>query len=87
MSLLDVAPHLYDARDPQLMLLSGATDEGGGHDWIYPLSSLGLLTQSQALGGLIRRLVAAAVLLALVWAAWPLRQQHGRRAGHVLDEG
>ena len=87
MSLLDVAPHLYDARDPQPMLLSGATGEDSGHDWVHLLSSLGLLTQSQALGGLIRRLGAAAVLLELVWAAWLLNQQHGRRAGHVLDEG
>jgi hypothetical protein len=85
-SLLDVAPYVYDARDPQLVLLSGHTGEAGGHDWIYLLSTLGLLARSQALGGLVRMLGAAVILVALGWAAWLLKQQHGRQAGHVLRE-
>lgn len=31
-SLLDVAPYMYDALHPQLMLISGMTGEEGGHD-------------------------------------------------------
>lgn len=85
-SLLDVAPYVYDARQPQLMLLSGATGEAGGHDWIYLLSSLGLLHRSQGLGQFIHLLGAAVVLLSLAWAAWVLRLQRARLAGDVLTE-
>jgi hypothetical protein len=85
-SLLDVAPYVYDARQPQLMLLSGATGEAGGHDWIYLLSSIGLLQRSQGLGQFIHLLGAAVVLVALGWAAWVLRLQRGQLAGDVLTE-
>lgn len=40
-SVLDIAPYMYDALHPQLMLLSGQVGEAGGHDWIYLFSSLG----------------------------------------------
>jgi hypothetical protein len=85
-SLLDVAPYVYDALDPQLMLLSGATGEAGGHDWIYLLSSMGWLQHAQRLGGLLRVLGAATVLLALAWAGWMLTLQRARAAGDMLDE-
>jgi heme A synthase len=68
------------------MLLSGATGEAGGHDWIYLLSSLGLLQRSQGLGQFIHLLGAVVVLVALGWAAWILRLQRGRLAGDVLTE-
>jgi hypothetical protein len=85
-SLLDLAPYVYDARQPQLMLLSGATGEAGGHDWIYLLSSLGLLQRSQGLGQFIHLLGAVTVFTALTWAVWVLRLQHARLAGDVLTE-
>jgi hypothetical protein len=85
-SLLDVAPYMYDALQPQLMLLSGTTGEAGGHDWIYLFSSTGLLDQAQRIGSLTRLLGALTVLLALAWAAWVLRLQHRQRAGDVLHE-
>jgi hypothetical protein len=71
-SLLDVAPYMYDALHPQLMLLSGHTGEDGGHDWIELFGTLGLLARSQAIGGATRTLGALTVLLALGWAAWVL---------------
>src|SRR5450755_2127444 len=46
-SLLDVAPYMYDALHPQLMLLSGTTGEASGHDWIYLFSSMGVLNRAQ----------------------------------------
>jgi len=52
-SLLDIAPYMYDALDPQLMLLSGTTGEEGGHDWIYLFTSVGLLGKAQIIGGLV----------------------------------
>jgi len=80
-SLLDVAPYMYDALQPQLMLLSGTTGEDGGHDWIHLLSSLGLLPRAQALGTTTHRLGAGVLLLSLGWAAWLLQLQRERVAG------
>jgi hypothetical protein len=85
-SLMDVAPYMYDALHPQLMLISGATGEAGGHDWIYLFTSLGGLDKSQLIGGLTHKLGALVVVLALGWAAWLLRQQHSRVDGHVRQE-
>lgn len=73
-SLLDIAPYMFDALQPQLMLLSGATGEAGGHDWIYLFSSLDLLPKAQLMGGLTHKLGALVVVLSLAWAAWLLRR-------------
>jgi hypothetical protein len=72
-SVLDVAPYMFDALRPQLMLLSGSTGEEGGHDWIYLFSSLGLLQSAQWIGAVVHKLGALIVLLALVWAGCVLR--------------
>lgn len=69
-SCLDVAPYMYDALHPQLMLLGGRTGEDGPHDWIYLLSSLGLLHRAQSLGTLTHHLGALIVVGSSVWAAW-----------------
>lgn len=74
-SLLDIAPYVYDALDPKLMLLSGMTGEEGGHDWVYLLSSLGLLQKAHGIGSLVHKLGALTMLMAL---GWGLR--------HVADE-
>ncbi len=86
-SLLDVAPYMFDALDPQLMLLSGNTGEAGGHDWIYLFNSLGLLPRAPLISALTQKLGAAVLLLALAWAAWLLVLQRRRiGAGEVLHE-
>lgn len=77
-SMLDIAPYMYDALHPQLMLLSGMTGAEGGHDWIYLFSSMGLLDKSQFIGGLMHKLAALTVWVALGWGAWVLRLQHRR---------
>jgi hypothetical protein len=77
-SLLDVAPYMFDALHPQLMLLSGTTGEEGGHDWIYLFSSMGLLNKAQLIGAITHKLGAFAVLLALGWAALVLKLRHAR---------
>jgi len=69
-SVLDVAPYIYDALHPQLMLLGGRTGEDGPHDWIYLLSSMGLLSRAQMLGALTHYLGALIVLGASIWSAW-----------------
>lgn len=69
-SVLDVAPYMYDALHPQLMLLGGRTGEDGPHDWIYLLSSIGLLSRAQMLGALTHNIGALIVLGASLWSAW-----------------
>ncbi len=75
-SLLDVAPYMYDALEPQLMLLSGHTGADGGHDWIYLLNSVGLLPRAHLIGNLTHKLGALVLLLSLGWAACSLRQEY-----------
>jgi hypothetical protein len=86
-SLLDVAPYLYDALEPQLMLLNGQTGEAGGHDWIYLLSSMGLLAKAQTLGLVVHKLGALVVIAALVWVAWVLKLQYAQIDADVIREG
>ena len=71
-SLLDVAPYMFDALQPQLMLLSGNTGEAGGHDWIEIFRTLGLLSRAQTIGSATHAIGAVTVLLALGWAGWLL---------------
>lgn len=85
-SLLDVAPYMYDALEPQLMLLFGSTGEAGGHDWIYLFTSMGLRPRAQALGSATHKLGALVLLLALAWAGWVLALQRGRITPAVLHE-
>ena len=79
-SVLDVAPYMYDALHPQLMLLSGTTGEEGGHDWIYLFGSLHLLPRSQGIGAATHALGTLIVLISLGWGAWVLKLQRGRLA-------
>ena len=85
-SLLDVAPYVYDALQPQLMLLSGTTGEEGGHDWIYLLETMGLLARAHRLGSFIHKLGSVVVLLSLGWAGYILWKQRDRLAADVLHE-
>jgi hypothetical protein len=75
-SLLDVAPYMFDAFDPQLMLLSGRTGEEGGHDWIYLFNSLELLPRAHLIGNLTHKLGALVILLALVWGVRSLQHSN-----------
>ncbi len=84
-SVLDVAPYVYDAKEPYLVLLGGHTGEEGGHDWIYLLSNLGLRDYSQTLGWLTHKLGAIMVLTAISWGGWLLWQQKSRLA-ETLEE-
>ncbi len=85
-SVMDVAPYMYDALDPQLMLLSGTTGEAGGHDWISLFNSVGWLGKSQFIGLLTHKVGALVVLLALGWGAWVLKRQWGNVDGDVVRE-
>ena len=79
-SLLDIAPYVYDALQPQLVLLGGHTGEEGGHDWMYLLGETGLLKRAHGLGWLVHKLGALVVLLSIYWGGWVLWQQKKRLA-------
>ena len=85
-SFLDLAPYVYDALHPQLMLLSGTTGEEGGHDWIYLLKAMGMLKKAQTIGWFVHKLGVATVLLSLAWGAFILWKQHKNLAGDLLFE-
>ncbi|MFY9329196.1 MAG: hypothetical protein WAO76_14465 [Georgfuchsia sp.] len=71
-SLIDLAPYIYDARQPQLILLGGHTGDDGPHDWIYLLGHFGKLQRSQIYGAWAHHLGFALMLLSLVAAFWAL---------------
>jgi hypothetical protein len=74
-SLIDLAPYIYDAVQPQLMLLSGTTGEDGFHDWIYLFDHLGGLRHSQGWGRFVRVLGIVTSFAALAWGGWGVWQQ------------
>ena len=78
MSFIDLAPYIYDALQPQLMLLGGHTGEDGPHDWIYLLDALGSLPHAQAWGRWVRNLGGALSLLAVAWGALILQRAFAR---------
>jgi hypothetical protein len=86
-SVLDVAPYMFDALEPQLMLLSGTTGEEGGHDWIYLFRSMNVLRRAQGIGLFTHAVGGCIVVLALAWAGWVLALQRGRIAeGGFIEE-
>jgi len=77
-SLLDLAPYIYDALQPQLILLGGHTGEDGPHDWIYLLGRLSQLQRAHGWGFVTHKLGAIALLAGLAWGAavlWRQRRQ------------
>jgi len=81
MSFIDLAPYIYDALQPQLMLLGGHTGEDGPHDWIYLFETLGGLQHAQAWGRFVRMVGALLALGALGWAGLVLRRAYRARSG------
>jgi hypothetical protein len=78
-SLMDLAPYIYDAKNPQLTLLGGHTGEDGPHDWIYLLGVFGKIEQAQRYGfvahklGVVLMLAAIAGGAVLLWRIWKAR--------------
>jgi hypothetical protein len=85
-AILDLAPYIWDAFDPKLMLLGGKTGaESDGHDWQNILGDLGLLKRAHLIGGIARQLGLAVMLLAYAWGAALLYRQFQRRAGAAIE--
>jgi len=87
-SLLDLAPYIYDSLHPQLILLGGHTGEDGPHDWIYLLSRMGQLDNAQKWGMVAHVLGGILMLAALVWAMailWRQFQKKDSLASAFID--
>jgi len=78
-AIMDVAPYVYDAFDPQFILLSGRTGNDGSHDFVDVLGDLGLLKRAQPIGYGVRAFGAGVLAVALAWGAYVLWLQYGRR--------
>jgi len=75
-SFMDIAPYIYDALNPKLMLLSGLTGaEDSGHDWINILSSLGMLRHAHVIAGITHAFAVLLMLLVQLWGALLLLRQ------------
>ena len=86
-SILDVAPYIWDAFDPKLMLLGGKTGaESDGHDWQNILGDLGLIKRAHLIAGIARMLGLLVMLIAYAWGAALLYLQFRRRDGGALEE-
>ena len=82
-SLVDLSAYVYDALDPQLMLLSGTTGADGPHDWIYLLTVLGQLRNAQHWGTFAHTCGGLLMLAALLWGAAVLWRQRGQLDSNV----
>lgn len=78
-SFLDLAPYVYDALNPQLIMLGGHTGEDGPHDWIYLLECFGQIQHAPAWGFVVHKLGALMVFTGVAWAAFMLWRQHAMR--------
>ncbi len=87
-STIDMAVYMYDAYDPKMMLLGGATGaESDGHDWQNLFGDMGLLRRARGIGLFFGFVGRATMALAIAWAArilWLQRAHLG--SGELADE-
>lgn len=75
-AVMDIAPYVYDAQEPQHILLTGRTGENGAHDFIDVLGDLGLLKKAQTVGYAVHHFGVAMLLASFCWAAVVLWRQY-----------
>jgi len=83
-SLVDLAPYIYDALNPQLTLIGGGTGADGPHDWIYLLAAVSQIGNAHHLGAFAHVCGGLLMLGALVLGAtvlWRQREQVGQAGG------
>lgn len=86
-SLVMMAVYMYDAFDPQIMLLDGRTGaESDGHDWQNIFGDLGLLPRARGIGIFFGWAGRAVMTGALVWGAWLLWLQRERLSASPFAE-
>jgi hypothetical protein len=75
-AVMDTAPYIYDAWQPQHVLLTGRTGDTGSHDFIDTLGDLGLLHKAQPIGRGVHAFGFLMMVTALAWGAWLVWQQY-----------
>jgi hypothetical protein len=86
-AIVDLAPYIWDAYDPKLMLLGGKTGaESDGHDWQNILGDLGLIRRAHLIAGIAHKLGLAVMLVAYAWGAALLYLQYRNRGSDVIEE-
>ena len=76
-SLKDLAPYINDARDLQLQLLTGhSQDVPETHDWANILLDLGLIFQEKKIAYAADVIGALIMLLAMAWGGYILLRQY-----------
>lgn len=86
-SVADMGVYMYDAFDPQLMLLGGSTGaESDGHDWQNIFGDLGLLKRARGIGVFSGGVGRVMMLLGLAWGAWMLWLQKAKLSDALFAE-
>ena len=86
-AIVDLAPYIWDAFDPKLMLLGGGTGaESDGHDWQNILGDLGMIRRAHLIGGVAHKLGLVVMLAAWAWGAALLYLQFKYRGSDVIEE-
>ena len=86
-SIIDLAPYIWDAFDPKMMLLGGKTGaESDGHDWQNILGDLGLIKRAHLIASIAHTLGLIVMLAAYAWGAALLYLQFHRRDGDAIEE-
>ncbi|TAK44486.1 MAG: zinc ribbon domain-containing protein [Betaproteobacteria bacterium] len=78
-AVMDTAPYVYDAFQPQHVLLTGRTGDTGAHDFIDVLGDLGLLMKAQPIARGVHAFGASVTGFALMWGAVVVWLQFARR--------
>jgi hypothetical protein len=79
-AVMDTAPYIYDAQQPQHILLTGRTGDTGAHDFIDVLGDLGLLQRARAVGYAVHAFGVVMLLASFAWSAVMVWMQFRRRA-------
>lgn len=64
-----LAPYCYDAKKPEMILLTARTGDTGAHDYIDMLGDLGLLNRAHEVAALMKYFGVLLMFVALVWGA------------------
>ncbi|OGA18723.1 MAG: hypothetical protein A3I63_07020 [Betaproteobacteria bacterium RIFCSPLOWO2_02_FULL_66_14] len=67
MQWVSLAPYCYDAKTPNMVLLTGRTGDTGGHDYIDLLGDLGLLNRAHEAAAAMKTFGVLLMLAALLW--------------------
>jgi hypothetical protein len=79
-SLVDLSPYIWDALNPQLILLGGGTGADGPHDWIYLLRRMGGISHAHGWGATVHTLGVLAMAGGIGWAARSLPKASGAKS-------